>query len=88
MGTSTDPRRSGPPVSEGSRRAGRRAALAIVATGLFWIAATWAGGALGLTNRVRALFDLIALAGFGIALWMTYGVVRERRREADRDDKG
>lgn len=67
--------------------AGRRAAIVIVATGLFWIVATWAGDALGLSNRVRALFDLIALAGFGFGLWMTYGVTRERRRGSDRHDK-
>ena len=66
---------------------GRRAALVIVATGLFWIVATWAGGALGLPNRWRALFDLIALAGFGFGLWMTYGVAKDRRRGSDRHDK-
>lgn len=53
-------------------RAGRRAALVLVASGLFWIAAMWLGPQLGLTQRVRALFDLMALAGFGLGLWMTY----------------
>ena len=66
-------------MSERSGRAGRRAAIVLAGTGLFWIAATWIGGALGLENRVRALFDLIALAGFGLALWMTYQAWRERQ---------
>ena len=64
-------------------RSGRRAALMLVGTGLFWIAATWAGGAFGLTQRVRALFDLFALAGFGLALWMTFGVWRRRPTQAE-----
>ena len=53
-------------------KAGRQAALVFVATGLFWIAAIWIGGRLGLSIRTRALFDLIALAGFAFGLWMTY----------------
>lgn len=57
---------------------GQRAALFLAGVGLFWVVATWAGGALGLSIRVRALFDLIALAGFGWALWMTYQVWRSR----------
>ena len=68
--------------SEGSDqgRAGRRAAMFLAGVGVFWIIATWAGGALGLSNRTRALFDLIALAGFGWALWMTYGIWRARQK--------
>lgn len=53
-------------------KAGRQAALIFAGTGLFWIAAVWIGGRLGLSIRVRALFDLIALAGFAFGLWMTY----------------
>ena len=58
--------------AEAQARAGRRAALVVVASGVFWIAAMWLGPQLDLTQRVRALFDLIALAGFGLGLWMTY----------------
>lgn len=53
-------------------RAGRRAAVIVVASGLFWIAAMWLGAKIGLTQRTRALLDLFALAGFGYGLWMTY----------------
>ena len=60
---------------------GQRAALFLAGVGLFWVLATWAGGALGLPMRVRALFDLIALAGFGWALWMTFQVWRDRRHD-------
>jgi len=62
-----------------SARLGRQAAILMVATGVFWIAITWAGGALELTNRVRALFDLAALAGFGAGLWIA--VLAWRARE-------
>ena len=43
---------------------GRQAALVIAGTAIFWVAASFVGGQLGLDNRTRALFDLIALAGF------------------------
>lgn len=58
--------------AETQARAGRRAALVVVGSGLFWIAAMWLGAQLGLAQRARALLDLMALAGFGLGLWMTY----------------
>ena len=60
-------------------QAGRRVALFLAGVGLFWILATWAGSALDLSNRVRVLFDLFALAGFGWALWMTIDIWRKRQ---------
>ena len=67
--------------SERSGAAGRRLALAIAGTGLFWIAATWAGAHFGWSNRTRALFDLIALAGFGWALAGVFRLWRARRND-------
>jgi threonine/homoserine/homoserine lactone efflux protein len=43
--------------------------------------ATWLGSALGLSERVRVLFDLFALAGFGWALWMTIDIWRKRQND-------
>ena len=60
-------------------RAGRRAALILAGTGLFWIAGNALGAALGWSVRTLGLIDLIALAGFGYALWMTFQVWRARR---------
>lgn len=60
-------------------RRGRSAALVIAGTAVFWIIATFLGGKLGLDNRTRALFDLIALAGFVWALWMIFTIWRDRR---------
>lgn len=60
---------------------GRRAALFLAGVGIFWIVATFVGGQLGLSNRTRALFDLMALAGFVWALWMTYGIWRSRQND-------
>jgi hypothetical protein len=55
--------------------------IAIVA--LYWVGVTALGGALGWPNRLRALFDLFALAGFGWGIWMTWAAIR-----AGRDDQG
>jgi threonine/homoserine/homoserine lactone efflux protein len=60
---------------------GQRTALFLAGVGVFWIVATWAGSSLGLSMRLRALFDLIALAGFGWALWMTYGIWRSSQKD-------
>ncbi len=60
---------------------GRRAALFLAGVGVFWILATWIGDQMGLSNRTRALFDLLALVGFGWALWMTYGIWRSRQND-------
>lgn len=61
--------------------AGRRAGLVMAGTAIFWILATAVGGEYGLSQRVRALLDLIALAGFALGLWMTYQVWRMRRSD-------
>ncbi len=60
-------------------RMGRQAALLIAGTAIFWVGASFAGGQLGLDNRTRALFDLIALAGFIWAFWMIFQIWRARR---------
>ena len=64
-------------------RDGRRIALVIAGVGLFWIAITAVGGALDWSQRTRALFDLAALAGFGLALWMIIGLWRDRQKNKD-----
>ena len=69
------------PEPNADAKAGQRAALFMAAVGVLWILATWAGSALGLSLRVRALFDLFALAGFGWGLWMTYQVWRRRQTD-------
>lgn len=68
-------------------QAGRQAALVLAGVAVFWIAATWIGGQMGLSNRVRALFDLMALAGFGFALWMAYRVWRMQKDSAGSEDR-
>ena len=60
-------------------RKGRQAALVIAGTAVFWVIASFVGGQLGLDNRTRALFDLIALAGFIWALWMIFQIWRARQ---------
>ncbi|PJE36881.1 hypothetical protein CVM52_09915 [Pseudooceanicola lipolyticus] len=63
--------------------AGQRTALLTAGAGLFWILANAAGAYWGWSNRTRALFDLITIAAFGLALWQTINLWRTRR-----DDKG
>ena len=55
----------------------------MAATGVFWILATYVGEKLGLSMRIRALFDIVALAGFGVALYMTYKLWRSRQTDED-----
>ncbi len=64
-------------------RQGRIIALVIAGTGLAWIAAMLAGEALGWSQRTRAFFDLAAIAGFGTAIWMIYGLWRARQQNKD-----
>ncbi len=60
-------------------RKGRMAALVIAGTGGLWILATILGGALALDQRLRALFDMMALGGFVFALVLIYQLWRLRR---------
>ncbi len=60
-------------------KAGRRLALVIAGTGILWVLANMIGSEYGWSNRTRALFDLLALAGFGAALWIAIGLWRARK---------
>ena len=60
-------------------RQGRLIALVIVITALVWVGALALGDQLGWTQRTLAFFDLAALAGFTMALWLLYGLWRSRR---------
>ncbi|SMX36625.1 DUF5337 domain-containing protein [Maliponia aquimaris] len=64
-------------------RRGRVAALVIAGTGLGWVAANAIGMALGISQRLHALFDLAALGGFVWALWLVYGLWRDRPKDKD-----
>ncbi|MHA6325604.1 DUF5337 domain-containing protein [Roseivivax sp. CAU 1753] len=69
--------------SDDLARRGRRIALIIAGTGVLWIAATALGAQQGWPQRTRALFDLAALAGFGLAIWMIYQLWRDRQKDKD-----
>lgn len=60
-------------------RQGRIIALVIAGTAIFWIIATAMGAQLGLSQRLRALFDLMALAGFLWAFWLIFSLWRARQ---------
>lgn len=60
-------------------RSTRRASVVLVGSALFWILAITIGAEYAFSNRVSALLDLIALAGFGTGLWLTYKVWRARQ---------
>lgn len=60
-------------------RKGRITSLVIAGTAVFWIVASFVGGELGLPIRTRALFDLIALAGFVYAIVMIFQIWRARQ---------
>ena len=60
-------------------KAGRRASLVSAGTGVFWIVTMYLGGQFDWPVRIRVLFDIMALAGFGIALLLTYQARRHGR---------
>ena len=60
-------------------RKGRFTALVIAGTAVFWILANLIGAHLELSNRTRALFDLLALAGFIWAFALIYQLWRLRQ---------
>lgn len=60
-------------------RKGRVTAMVIAGTAVFWILAGLIGGELGWSNRTRALFDLLALAGFTWAFVLIYQIWRIRQ---------
>jgi threonine/homoserine/homoserine lactone efflux protein len=64
-------------------RAGRRAALVVALSGLFFVLTMLVEAQYPVPNRIMALLNLAALAGFGVGLWMTWTAWR-----AGRDDKG
>lgn len=61
-------------MASGDERArlGRQAALVLAGAGVFWIVVEWVGAAQGFSNRTLGLFNLIALAGFGVGLWLAF----------------
>lgn len=63
---------------EASRK-GRQAALVIAGTALFWVLATLIGDKEGFSQRLRLLFDLLALAGFVFAFWLIFQYWRARQ---------
>uniref|UniRef100_UPI004047A4C7 DUF5337 family protein n=1 Tax=Yoonia sp. TaxID=2212373 RepID=UPI004047A4C7 len=71
------------PQNHNRSSAGPRAALVMAGTGLFWIIANYAGGKFGLPMRARAILDIIALVGFGYALYLTFNLWRDRQHDKD-----
>jgi len=75
-------------LAQAFARDSRRAGLIFAATALFWILALEIGQAYDLPRRVRAFLDLMALAGFGWGLWLTYRLWRLRQGERGRSNRG
>jgi hypothetical protein len=66
-------------MAKDPNRTGRRLALLIAGIGLLWVLANLIGSEYGWSNRTQAVFDLVALAGFGVALVMAIGLWRARK---------
>lgn len=64
-------------------RKGQMVALVIAATMLLWIAAQWAGPALGLAGRYALLFDFAALAALFWAMVVIFQMWQARRAGQD-----
>ena len=63
------------------QRQGRLASLVAAGTGVFWIAAIWAGNQYDWPQRTRALFDLIALGGFAFVVITAFRIWRSRQKD-------
>ncbi|WP_425098436.1 DUF5337 domain-containing protein [Tropicibacter sp. S64] len=68
-------------ASPDHQQTGRRIALLIAGTGVAWIAINALGASMGWSSRTLALFDLAAIAAFGWAIWMIYGLWRARQQK-------
>ncbi len=60
-------------------RKGRITALVIAGSAVFWVVTSFIGAQMGWDNRTRALFDLLALAGFIWAFVLIYQIWRARQ---------
>ncbi len=60
-------------------RDARNVSVVIAATMILWILAQIVGGRLGLDPRLVFLFDMMALAGFSVALVYTWQIYKKRR---------
>lgn len=63
------------------QKTGRRIALLIAGTGVAWIAVNALGAAMGWSTRTLAFFDIAAIAAFGYAIWMIFGLWRARQHK-------
>lgn len=61
----------------------RRIAILIAGVGVFWVVLTALGAEMNWSQRTRALFDLIALTGFGVAVWKLVALLRAGRDEKE-----
>ena len=50
-------------------------------TGVFWVLITLIGEKEGFSQQLRLIFDLVALAGFSVAIWLIYQIWRDRRKD-------
>ncbi len=64
-----------------SAQKGKVIGMLIAGVGVFWIVATFLGSYFELSMRIRALFDLFALAGFVLAIVMIYQLWRARQTD-------
>jgi len=66
--------------TDATGRQGRLVSLVAAGTGVYWIAAVWAGNHYDWPQRTRALLDLIALAGFAFVVITAFRIWRSRQK--------
>ncbi len=66
-----------------ARKQARIASIVIAATIVLWMGANWVGGQIGLPIKYAFLFDFVAMAAFGWALIVLFGVWRDGQQTKD-----
>jgi hypothetical protein len=65
------------------KKRGQKIALFIAGVAVFWFLIIKIGEAYAWPQRTRALFDLVALAGFGVGIWKSLQIWRARQADKE-----
>lgn len=65
------------------KKQGQKIALFIAGVAVFWFLIIKIGEEYEWSQRTRALFDLVVLAGFGVGIWKSLQIWRARQADKE-----